>query len=589
MSESVRLVIWDLDETFWHGTLTEGEVRFVPEHGALVADLARRGIMSSICSKNDLAPVRALLETHGVWDHFIFPSISWEPKGQRIASLIETVQLRPQSVLFIDDNPMNLAEAQHYAPGLQVADPSLIAALLTDPRFIGKDDSGLTRLAQYKLLETRKADEVASGSDNLAFLQSSDIRITIDHDVEANLDRAIELINRTNQLNFTKRRLPEDLDLARAELRSMLERYDANAGLVKVQDRYGDYGYVGFFLVTGHRAESFLNHFCFSCRTLNMGVETWVYRWLGRPYLLVAGEVVNDVRTDESPVEQWISLATSGTAAAAGETPMKQLVMRGGCDLAALSHYLAGKAETAVLELLTVRDERQIRIDHSAMLDLALSDLDAETETALRAIGYEPSDWSSALKHPAPQSTWFLSFWTDSFCSLYRHKTLGFVAPFLLPFDPHAGADITRLRPEQVASLLRTDAHRAQYDYFMENFEYVGRADETKVRAAMRRLLDRALGDTQIFVILAPDSWLNLDGRVLDCREQQLVNRWIRAELQGRPNVHLVPIDDFVEPGKPRREPLHFDRLTYKRAADALLELIGACGPGDRARALLAS
>jgi predicted enzyme involved in methoxymalonyl-ACP biosynthesis len=26
MTEPVRLVIWDLDETFWHGTLTEGGI-----------------------------------------------------------------------------------------------------------------------------------------------------------------------------------------------------------------------------------------------------------------------------------------------------------------------------------------------------------------------------------------------------------------------------------------------------------------------------------------------------------------------------------------------------------------------------------
>lgn len=53
MTEPIRLVIWDLDETFWRGTLTEGGIsEYVREHHDTVIELARRGI-TSICSKND--------------------------------------------------------------------------------------------------------------------------------------------------------------------------------------------------------------------------------------------------------------------------------------------------------------------------------------------------------------------------------------------------------------------------------------------------------------------------------------------------------------------------------------------------------
>ena len=48
-----KLVIWDLDETFWDGTLSEGSIKFNPEHLQLVEDLTLKGIMNSICSKND--------------------------------------------------------------------------------------------------------------------------------------------------------------------------------------------------------------------------------------------------------------------------------------------------------------------------------------------------------------------------------------------------------------------------------------------------------------------------------------------------------------------------------------------------------
>jgi hypothetical protein len=50
MAETIKLVIWDLDETFWRGTLDEGGItQYVQAHHDIVVELAQRGIMSSIC------------------------------------------------------------------------------------------------------------------------------------------------------------------------------------------------------------------------------------------------------------------------------------------------------------------------------------------------------------------------------------------------------------------------------------------------------------------------------------------------------------------------------------------------------------
>jgi FkbH-like protein len=254
--EPVRLVVWDLDDTFWRGTLTEGGIsEYIQEHHDAVIELARRGIMSSICSRNDPDEVLPILEDKKILEYFIFPSISWHPKGERLASLVETVQLRPASVMFIDDNPGNLAEAGAKVPGIQVEGVDFIGRMLKDPRFKGKNDSRLTCLAQYKLLETRKRDEVQHSGDNSEFLRSCDIRVYIEHDVLSHIDRAIELINRTNQLNYTKSRLPEDPEKARAKLSRQCAGSHRQAGLVRVVDKYGDYGFVGFYLMRNRRAD----------------------------------------------------------------------------------------------------------------------------------------------------------------------------------------------------------------------------------------------------------------------------------------------------------------------------------------------
>jgi predicted enzyme involved in methoxymalonyl-ACP biosynthesis len=81
--KNVRLVIWDLDETFWHGTLTEGGIRYNTEHHDIVVELCRRGIMNSICSRNERTAVEEILVGTEIWEYFIFPSIDWSPKADR--------------------------------------------------------------------------------------------------------------------------------------------------------------------------------------------------------------------------------------------------------------------------------------------------------------------------------------------------------------------------------------------------------------------------------------------------------------------------------------------------------------------------
>jgi FkbH-like protein len=210
-AEDIRLIIWDLDETFWDGTLTEGGISYRMDHHQLVIDLAKRGIMSAICSKNERTPVEALLQDKGLWPYIIFPSIDWTPKGPRIKTMLNQIGLRPESVLFLDDNPMNLAQAAHMNPGLNTAMPDIIAYLADARQVQGKPDANLTRLAQYKVKERKAQAAEKHGDDTTAFLRKSGVKVFIEHDVEAHLDRAIELINRTNQLNFTKsacRRIP---------------------------------------------------------------------------------------------------------------------------------------------------------------------------------------------------------------------------------------------------------------------------------------------------------------------------------------------------------------------------------------------
>jgi predicted enzyme involved in methoxymalonyl-ACP biosynthesis len=78
VTEAVRMVVWDLDDTYWKGTVSEGGIReYVQAHHDIVVELARRGIISSICSKNDEASTLKILAEKGIRDYFILPSVRW--------------------------------------------------------------------------------------------------------------------------------------------------------------------------------------------------------------------------------------------------------------------------------------------------------------------------------------------------------------------------------------------------------------------------------------------------------------------------------------------------------------------------------
>ena len=346
--EAVRLVIWDLDETYWSGTLTEGGITYIQKNHDIVIELAKRGIISSICSKNDFNDVYKVLVEYKIADYFVFPSISWQPKGARIAQIVEDIQLRPETVIFIDDNPNNLAEVLNYVPGIRVQDQHFISSMLEHVHFKGKDDRDLTRLKQYQLLYQKKKDEVSHAGDSSDFLRKCDIQLLIEYDIEQHYERAIELINRTNQLNFTKNRLPEEKEAAKKILLDSIKGFNKQAGLIKVVDKYGDYGFTGFYLTRYSGNETTLEHFCFSCRTLGMGVEYWVYDHLKRPQLNVVGDVIVDIF--ENKKVDWITAGTGEKKVANVNEQYGEIRMYGGCEVNAIGHYLSDVSKNVSIE-----------------------------------------------------------------------------------------------------------------------------------------------------------------------------------------------------------------------------------------------
>jgi len=281
-----KLIIWDLDDTLWTGTLADGDDPVLNETRAgFVRALNTHGIVSAICSKNDHAAARARLEAMGMWDQFVFPRIAFVPKGAVVKAMIEDMQLRPANTLFIDDNPHNLREVADSVPGIRTLDATspecdaFLAQMAADHAHIDKN-----RIADYRVLETRIAERQDNELSDEAFLIQSGIHATFTDRMD-NLefaDRMEELVNRSNQLNYTQSRIEP------GTLRDRIQDIDHYETLSAfVWDKYGYYGLVGV-AVYAFRTRT-LEHFAFSCRIMHMGVEDAMIRHLAeRGYSLDA-------------------------------------------------------------------------------------------------------------------------------------------------------------------------------------------------------------------------------------------------------------------------------------------------------------
>jgi FkbH-like protein len=594
--EKIRLVIWDLDETFWHGTLSEGGIRqYVRAHHDIVVALAMRGILSSICSKNDLSAVAEILTEQGLWDYFVFPSVDWTAKGPRLRQLIADIQLRPETVLFVDDNASNRAEAAAHVPGLQISGEEIIAGLLANEFMQGKPDPELSRLKQYQLLQRRKADEKSAGSDNKAFLRASHIQVIVDPDVEANLDRAIELINRTNQLNFTKLRLPDDKASAEAELLTVTRHHSNQAGLIRVWDDYGDHGICGFYVTKTNEHGKELLHFCFSCRILGMGVEQWLYEKLGKPWMKISDDVRlqldGDVRVD------WINqdlggavLFAEGFANApppsfAGQQPASlapEIRLHGSCELHAVSHYLQQETPSLAECMSYTAGAFQVRRDETTNLGLFLSGMDDATKAEIDIFGlFRPQQDLDIFNDPPPGTFFVLATLGDIYLPVYRHNRLGFKIelsiwggfkrrPELAGSDVRDAIkdfwDLTRVDDDKLVQLfdqytLRPelqDQVRRVADHVRANYTYLGPASHDDLSRNLVTILDRIPRSCPVAVLL-PNCPLEDDPFAT-----MMFHGVVRDSVARFPNVFAVdPGRHIAGPEDQQDTRDHFDRMVY--------------------------
>ena len=567
LTGAVKLIVWDLDDTLWSGTLSEGPVTIDPSVTDLVRTLNRRGIVNSICSKNDEDAVRARLGQAGLWDEFVFARIDWSPKGPRVAQIIDDAQLRPGNVLFIDDLAINRAEVSHFSPGIQTAGPEIIGRLLDQPELSGKDDRDRTRLAQYRLLERKSVDRRTAEDTNEGFLRSCDIRVVVGHDTGVEKDRLFELLNRTNQLNFTKRR-PE-----RAVFEAMLADPRYRTGFVQVSDRYGDYGICGFYALSAD--ENVLVDFLFSCRVLGMGVEQWLYGKLGRPTISVVGDVVStldgtvDWITEETEGPAPSRPGSGGTGAGTSGPPPQpdRILMVGGCDLSGTAEFLGGRITTDFAH--PGPTGAFVHVGHTELLRQSAAGLPAEQLAVVDRIPFlDRQVFHSPVVVSPEYDVLVYSVLTDYTQGIYRHRELGFLVPW---HHFHHDATDPELRPALVARFAREGMDQEFFDWFAQEFEFQGGISVDRFEENIGWLAGVIPAEARLIFLNGAEVELDNPKEPGRHLRHRTMNAALDRVVQSLPNATVCDVRTFVLTEDDVTDSIrHYRRRSYLRMAEEI-------------------
>jgi FkbH-like protein len=333
---NAKCVVFDLDNTLWKGILLEGAVEVREEIAELFHRLDERGILMSISSKNAAEDAYAQLKAFGLDDYLLHPQIGWDPKSEGLRRIAAALDIGIDTFIFVDDNPFERAEVSQVLPMVEVLPETAIPALLAHPRLQGAVTP--ESKARRQMYREAAARDVAAQSfdDYAAFLKSCDIRVNIRPDRPADFDRIAELVQRTNQLNFSGRKYGRD------EIAEILRDPEQARFVVDVTDKFGSYGTVGFCLASWAGDTLTVEDFMLSCRVQGKFIEQALFWYLSE----AAGRapasrvVVNFKRTDRNAAAHKV-LTTLGfepdgagfaRLIAPGQFRVEFLTVNGGAD-----------------------------------------------------------------------------------------------------------------------------------------------------------------------------------------------------------------------------------------------------------------
>ena len=287
---SAKCLVLDLDNTLWGGVIGDDGLEGIqlgqgsPQGEAFLAfqryalGLSRRGIILAVCSKNDEANALLPFEQHPEMilkrsDIACFVA-NWDDKAANLREVARRLSIGLDALVFADDNPFERNIVRQELPMVAVPelpdDPALFPQIISDAGYfesihVTHDD--LERTHQYQAnLQREQLNE--STTDMEGYLNSLQMEMHWSPFKRVDLQRVVQLINKTNQFNLTTRRYTD------AEIGKLLDDPKILTLQLRLLDRFGDNGIIGIVIARpGEKNRLIIDTWLMSCRVLGRGVE----------------------------------------------------------------------------------------------------------------------------------------------------------------------------------------------------------------------------------------------------------------------------------------------------------------------------
>jgi FkbH-like protein len=289
---SCKVLVTDLDNVVWSGVVAEDGEEGISAHPdgvgymhyvyqSYLLALKNRGILIAVVSRNDLEIAVKPFKTETMplkEEDFIAFIASYNAKSAQIKALAKQLNLGLEAFVFIDDNPVEIAEVSTALPEvicLQFPKSSdQIPALFSDiSRLVRRDeitDEDRNRSELYQRRFKAMAPENSGGADLHEFLRSLNMTLEINEKNEDNFERAAQLINKTNQFNLNGKRFTT------TEIGKFLS---VGGRLITgtLSDRTGNHGEIICCLIDD---KNWINSWVMSCRVFERRLEYAFLQWL---------------------------------------------------------------------------------------------------------------------------------------------------------------------------------------------------------------------------------------------------------------------------------------------------------------------
>ena len=262
---TLKLVIWDLDETILTGVFEEGDEDVNPVAGEIMQQLDKRGILQALATQNRPELITDIIQKFDWLNLFVQIEADLGPKARKVQRIIDTLGINPLDIAFIDDDPFERDSIIAQIPGITSWSIAELEAYLANNTSVVTEEAQ-RRPQMYREQQLRVQQETVS--DNyLDFLHACNIRITIRPYLPEDAMRAEELLTRTHQMNLGV--LPVDEAVARLN-----EPGEQHLIVAEMQDVYGDMGRCGIiYFRPDQNGEAVIESLAISCRTRARGLS----------------------------------------------------------------------------------------------------------------------------------------------------------------------------------------------------------------------------------------------------------------------------------------------------------------------------